>query len=343
MVSLMPTTPILEAQTVDEQWLEIVDSLTRRGFIWSGAGAAALAVLAACGSDGASTASSNPGTGAAASSVPTTPQRIVSIDYFTAIFLVELGVTPAGAIDFSWVDDSSMYPPYVPVLKTIPSIGEITATNLESVVQLTPDLVIGPTPGSRYDNSPGALDALHARFPTVSVDFGTSGDWRPPFAATADAVGRRAQLDELIAGYQASLASVKAAHADTLAATTWALLSYAEDGSVSIDMPDSTAGVVLTDLGVRWTSAVAGKTGGYQDLSLEQIDQLADADAILFRADGTGAPLNGLADVFAYAGWNNLPAAKAGRVLPITWSDLCTYRWAQLALDDLDQKMSALS
>lgn len=326
---------------VPAEFAGIVNELTRRGFLAGGLGAAALLGLAACGS---ATSAAPPSSSAAASrtvalangtfTVPTDPTRVVSIDYFTAIFLVELGLVPVGGIDFSWVDDSSMYPDYVSTLKAMPSIGQITSTDFEKVTALRPDLILGPTPGSRYDNSQGAMQTLTAVAPVASVDFGQSGDWRDPFAQTAELVGRTAQLQPLTDAYQQTVAQAKADYADVLAATVVSVVDYSQNGNYAIDLPKSGDGVVLTDLGVRFGQAAVDDGTNTRELSLENLDALADSDLILYRADADGQPASGLADVIALPGWAGLPAVAAGHVYPIGWLDLCTYRWAQAAVAD---------
>jgi iron complex transport system substrate-binding protein len=334
---------ILSTHDVDTEFAAIVDELTRRRLLAGGLSAAALLGLAACGDD--TSAPAAPGSSAAGTrtvttadgtfTVPADPQHVVCIDYFTAIFLVELGLTPAGGIDYSWVDDSSMYAPYVSILKRLPGIGQITSTDYEKVTALRPDLILGPTPGSQYDNSKGAMETLKAVAPVASIDFGKTGDWRSPFEQTAQLVGRTEQLAPLIAAYRATVAQAKAAYADLLASTVVSVVDYSQDGTVSLDLPRSTDGVVLADLGVRFGAASADNGSNNRSISLERISDLADSDIILFRADAHGAPANGLQDVVKLQSWKDLPAVKAGHAYPIGWADVCTYRWAQAAVADV--------
>jgi iron complex transport system substrate-binding protein len=267
--------------------------------------------------------------------VPAHPQHVVCIDYFTAIFLVELGLTPAGGIDYSWVDPSSMYEPYIPILTKIPNIGQITSTKFEKVVALQPDLILGPTPGSRYDNSKGAMSTLKAVAPVASVDFGQTGDWRSPLEQTAQLVNRVDRLQPLIASYQAAVAKARSDYADVLSSTVVSVVDYSQDGTFSLDLPKSTDGVVLADLGVRFGAASADNGTNSRELSFERLGDIADSDIILFRADAHGDPTNGLQDVVKLQGWKDLPAVKAGHVYPIGWADLCTYSWAEAAIADV--------
>ncbi len=331
--------PVVDPYAVDAEFAAITDQLTRRRLLTGGLGTAALLGLAACGSGGSS--SSNSGAPAMRTvkaadgtfSVPVHPARVVCIDYFTAIFLIELGLTPVGGIDYSWVNDSVMYKPYVDKLTALADIGEITSTNYEKVTALRPDLILGPTPGSRYDNSKGAMGKLKAVAPVASVDFGQTSDWRGPLAQTAELVNRTAQLDPLIAGYQQTVAQAKITYRDVLASTVVAVLDYSQDGNFALDLSKSTDGLVLADLGVRFSRAASNATGT-AELSLEHLGQLADADLILFRADPEKQPTNGLQDLVKLPAWIDLPAVKAGHVYPIGWADLCTYRWAQAAVAD---------
>lgn len=298
--------------------------------------------LAAC-SDGTAAAGGSPSAAASRTvtaadgevEVPAHPDRVVCIDYFSAIFALELGLTPAGGIDYSWVDDSSMYPAYVRPLKRLPGIGQITATDFERVAALRPDLILGPTPGSRYDNSKGALAKLGAVAPVATIDFGQTGDWRGPFAQTADLLNRTDRLEPLRSSYEAKVAQVRDDYADLLAGTVVSVVDYAQDGQFALDLPQSTSGVVLADLGVRFGSASADNGTNSREFSAERLGDLADSDVILYRANADGSPGAGLADLFELSLWQQLPAVRAGHAYPVGWVDLCTYRWAELAVDDV--------
>ncbi|MFT4081228.1 MAG: ABC transporter substrate-binding protein [Nocardioides sp.] len=329
---------------VDDEFARIVDELTRRGLLAGGAGGAALWAVAGCAGHDPRSATASSGatdtertvtTTAGTFTVPRNPEHVVCIDYFTAIFLVELGLTPIGGIDYSWVNAASMYAGYVPALKKLANIGQISSTNFEKVAALDPDLILGPTPGSRYDNSKGAMSKLSSVAPVASVDFGQTGDWRGPLRQTAELVGRMAELKPLIASYRASIAAAKQTYADLLASTVVSVVDYSQSGSFALDLPASTDGVVLADLGVRFGKASAANGTSTRELSLERIGDLADSDIILFRADAKGAPTNGLDDVVGLSAWKELPAVKAGHTYPIGWADVCTYRWAEQAVTDL--------
>lgn len=312
--------------------------LTRRTLFGGATAAAALLALAAC-------TPSDTATGDATSravdiagkryDLPTDPKRVVSIDYFSGVFLTELGLPPVGGIDYSWVDDASMYPAYVSTLKHIGGIGKITATNIEKAAALKPDLVIGPTPGSQYDNSPGALKKLGSIAPAVAIDFGTTGDWRAPYAETAKAVNRTAKLQSLRSAYLSKITAAKQSHGSVIERTTIASLNYAQDGNFTLDLAPSSAGVVYSDLGLTFTSAARGTTSNGVSYSFEDLSKIADADVIFYRANADGSPGTGLPDVVALQAWKDLPAVKAGHAYPITWIDLCTYRWAELAVTDI--------
>ncbi|MGC4112272.1 MAG: ABC transporter substrate-binding protein [Nocardioides sp.] len=324
---------------LDERFAAIVDELTRRGFLAAGAGAVAVAGLDACGPSGspddtpAGSATRRVTTPDGSITVPTHPTQVVSVDYFTGIFLVELGLVPAGGIDYSWVDPSTMYPPYVPILKKIPDIGQITSTDIEKVAALHPDLILGPTPGSRYDNSKGAIPKLKSLAPVGTVDFDQTGDWRGPLHQAAQLVNRTDQLQPIATAYQNAIDAAKTRYADLLATTVVSILDYSQDGTFALDLPRSTDGVMLADLGVRFGQASADNGTSTRELSVERIDDLADSDLILYRADATGTPTNGLQDVVKLQSWKNLPAVRAGHAYPIGWADLCTYRWARAALN----------
>ena len=327
------------------QFFALVDLLTRRGFL---AGSAALA-LSACGTDEpeptarSSAATRVVDTSQGAVRVPADPRRVVCLDYFTAIFLMELGLTAVGGIDYSFVDRATMYPAYVKSLKAIPSIGRITATNSEKVAQLHPDLILGPTPGSRYDNSKGAMARLADVAPVASVDFGQGGDWRDPFAQTAAIVNRTARLDTVKQGYEERVRTLRADRGPLLDRLVVSVVDFAQDGQVALALPRSGNGVVLRDLGLTYGRASRDNGTNTRMLSFERVGDLADSDLILFRADAHGRPANGLDAVVELAGWKQLPAVRLGHVYPMGWADLCTYRWGELAIGEVGEALDDYS
>ena len=321
----------------------IVDDLTRRTILGA-LGIAGALLLTGCttGQEPTAGGTRKVRTPQGVYTVPADPKRVVCIDYYSGIFLTELGLAPVGGIDYSWVDASTMYEPYIPKLKAIPDIGQITATDTEKAAALHPDLILGPTPGSLYDNSPGAMAKLATIAATATIDFGKTGDWRAPYRQAADEVGRTAEHDRLEKAYLDAVADVKSRRSDIIAATTIASLNYAQDGNFSIDLAPSSAGVLYSDLGLGFPARARGTGSNGVELSTEHLDALADATMIVYRADGSGAAQNGLAEVLALPAWKELPAVKAGNVFPITWIDLCGYRWAQSALGQLDTLLGRL-
>lgn len=320
----------------------VVDDLTRRTLIGT-MGLAALA-LAGCApsprNDAVATRTVDTPQGRY--TVPAHPTRVVCIDYYTGVFLTELGLAPVGGIDYSWVDASTMYAPYIARLAAIHSIGQITATDTEKVAALDPDLILGPTPGSLYDNSPGAMKKLAQIAPTATIDFGKTGDWRAPYRQAADEVNRVAEHDRLRRAYRAAIAAVRTRRADAISGATIASLNYAQDGDLSIDLAPSSAGVVYRDLGLTFTAIARRTDSNGVTISTEHVGQLADATMILYRADAAGAPQNGLDRVMKLPAFARLPAVTAGNVFPITWIDLCGYRWAEQAADELDTILGSL-
>jgi iron complex transport system substrate-binding protein len=228
-----------------------------------------------------------------------------------------------------------MFPAYVAPLQELADIGEITATSFEKVAALRPDLILGPKAGSRYDNSQGALAKLGSVAPVASIDFGRSGDWRAPFAQTADVLNRADALAPIQASYQAKVAAARSAYAGQLGSTVVSVVDYAEGGQFALDLPRSGNGVVLADLGIRFGAASADNGTNSTELSFERVSELADSDVILYRANADGTPGTGLADLFELDSWQALPAVAAGRAYPVGWVDLCTYRWAELAVDSV--------
>lgn len=303
--------------------------------------------LAGCGTDaevrpslGATRQVSHPlGT----SRIPVAPQRVVSLDSNGALQVsLELG---APLIASETLDGVVSIPPYVPKpAEGFESLG-FNKLNLERMVLLKPDLIIGNLQRVTDDH-----DQLAAIAPTVPYrNAGAGVDWRDSVKLIGGLLGKEKQLGEALTGYQRKAAELSAKHKQALAGTTVALVRFTTDELRIIRGPIF-GSTVLDHVGVRRTASTNGKGGTptYLPLSRETVGVLADADVILYFLGGGAfnADVSKNFESYAKGGvWATLPAVRAGRshrLDPVAWWDGYSVSAANACLRELSGVLDRL-
>lgn len=270
--------------------------------------------------------------------VPIAPERVVTVDWYTLPDLLELGTVPVGApLDLG----DTLLPDQLPVYEAMTKVGNVYALDFEAIAELSPDLIIGV---DAYNAD--AYPTLSAIAPTVLLPVESSGDWPALAAGVADLLGGSDRLVALRTAYDDRAAALAADHADVLGSTTWAIVSGGRtssgSGTTYAWLANSTTGQLMTDAGFHLAAVSAATSeNGFQELSYEQLGELADADAILTSAgpDGQVDPIS--ADMVAQPLFQTLPAAMAGHIVPVHQLWPASYGQAVALLDELDAALSA--
>ncbi len=315
----------------------VIEDSTRREFL-TGAGAVALAVafLAACGDgedgdDAPATRTIETAFGQV--EIPTRPQRVVAVVNYAMNALFSLGVTPAGVPDGF---EASVLPSELEMYRAAPKVGPWNELDLEQVAALDPDLILG------LDiewNTP-MRDQLSAIAPTALFALEGTSDWAKVTEQYADAMGLQKELEALEQRYHDRAVEVKAAHEEVVANTRFAIANEFQEGWV-LWYPDSSGAQVLGEAGIQWFVGAAGKTGNFEPFSLEVVNQLAAADAILIRS--TGGVLSERTQAFlALDVVKALPAVAAGHVFPIANLFPTSYTQALALVEETDAFLGRL-
>lgn len=298
-----------------------VDDATRRQFL---AGAAALLVAAGCGGDDdRQPAAGQAPTTAGPSSyritnkfgsfdVPADPQRVIVLEGRRDLEVaLALGWSPVavGPNTFYVGDKLPAFLNWQPA--NVTKLGQGGELNIEVVAGLRPDLIIG-----RESNVEGAIDKLRplgAPFITVA---GGSEPWRPELEAIASELGRLPKVAGSIADYDKALADLRTRHAARLAGATLAIAQFGGKEFYSSPPGGFYLQVnVLAELGGRhlpWLNGLPlNRPGGSSTSSIEQIEQLAPADAFLVVVNDADQRR----ELDELELWKRLPAVAAGRVV----------------------------
>ncbi|MEM9509980.1 MAG: iron-siderophore ABC transporter substrate-binding protein, partial [Cyanobacteria bacterium P01_E01_bin.35] len=126
--------------------------------------------------------------------VPLNPQRIVVLDYVMLDNTIALDKKPVGSpLKYAHPD-----------FKTdIVDLGDSSAINLERVLALQPDLILGIT------NSASPYSQLTQIAPTVLMNFDHSGDWKKHIAFIGKALGKSDEVEQIMADYYQRVAEFK--------------------------------------------------------------------------------------------------------------------------------------
>jgi iron complex transport system substrate-binding protein len=303
--------------------------ISRRGLLFGAVGAAAAGLLAACGDDGADSPAGGSGSAPASggtfpatvthqfgtTTVEAAPEAVVSLGWGDADTLLALGVVPVGILDWFQAWPQGVGPWAQPKLAgATPQVLKGPEINFEAVAALRPDLITF----TKSDNAKATWDQLEKLAPTLSGPAGTQ-----PYGTTlkdqtlliAQALGRPAEGEALVAANDKALADAKAANPGFAGRTVCVAAAFAGqygaytrgDGRVQF----------MEALGFTNSQKIEDlkPANFYAEVSKERVG-LLDADLTVMFGIGAGAELKKDAVL------NSIPSAKAGRLLVIDNADL---------------------
>ena len=241
------------------------------------------------------------------SAVPISPERVVVLDTAPLDAALALGIQPVGTIIYS------EFPDYLKgKVSEIAVVGEGNQPNLETILKLEPDLILG----SKIGSSPSVYQQLARIAPTVlTAGSGRENDWQENFQLYAEALGQSEQARQLLQSYQQraqqlqdTLGQPQAIEVSVLIANSDRIRSYTT-GSFS--------GSVLQDIGLARTAAQDVTHDYTLEFSAEALDKL-DGNYI-FLVYSTFRPGGFTADDFITDPiWSQLAAVQQDRVCEVT-------------------------
>ncbi|KFL31288.1 hypothetical protein JP75_10400 [Devosia riboflavina] len=262
--------------------------------------------------------------------VPDQPLRIVALTNEATEDLLALGLVPVGAVRSANADP--WFDHVAEALKDTTMVGEELAPNLEVILSLEPDLILGNK--KRHEQIYQQLSAIA---PTVFVE-NITGQWRNNLAFYAEAVGKTAEGDAVLKGYEDRVAAIKAALGDR-AAEKVGLVRFISGQNYAYNN-DSFSGSILHDIGFG-RPAPQDKAGLAEPITLERIPDL-DGDRLLHFSyeTGDGGATKEAEAWMASPLWQNLDVVKADHVYGVSdtvWATAGGVMAAHLALDDIEK------
>jgi iron complex transport system substrate-binding protein len=249
---------------------------------------------------------------------------VVVLDTGELDSVLALGVKPVATV---LPDANTQLQPYLAQKAGNPEIvGTIGSPNLEKIAALKPDLILSSK--TRDDEH---YEALSKIAPTVFAQ--TVGKtWKENFLLDADALGKRAEADRILADYQARAAEI----GKQAAGRKVSMLRFIP-GDIRLYNKGSFIGTILADAGFnRPDNQLGDKT--FTKLSREQISQ-ADGDMLFYAAYGDNARQQ-MSQVTSSVQWTTLGAVRAGQAIEVpddTWYLGLGPLAADLVLDDLEK------
>jgi iron complex transport system substrate-binding protein len=244
--------------------------------------------------------------------VPTDPQRVVTLSEPTLDGALALGVEPVGTISGRGQDEAPAY--LSDLAGDIPLVGAVAQPDFEQIAELAPDLIL--VDGTSLTNNPTAVEKLRRIAPTFYAGY-AGADWRATFGLVAEALGREAEGEQVVAEYDAHVA---AARADLAAydSSTFSIVRW-QGGAPSMILTELPAGMALTDLGLRRPPAQDRRGRGHSEpVSLENLSMI-DADYLFFGTLGDDSD-RVLADARDVPGFSDLAAERLDHVIPVDGS-----------------------
>ncbi|GAB3699339.1 iron-siderophore ABC transporter substrate-binding protein [Saccharopolyspora tripterygii] len=259
--------------------------------------------------------------------VPEKPQRVVVLDTGELDSALALGVKPIATV---LPDANTQIQPYLAEKAgQVEIVGTIGSPDLEKIAALKPDLILSSK--TRDDEH---YEALNAIAPTVFAE--TVGKtWKENFRLDAEALGKSAEADRLLAEYQARAAEI----GKRAAGRQVSMLRFIP-GDIRLYNKGSFIGSILADAGLnRPDNQLGDKT--FTKLSREQISQ-ADGDMLFYAGYGDNARQQ-MGQVTGSVQWTTLRAVREGHAVEVpddTWYLGLGPIAANLVLDDLEKHVA---
>ncbi|WP_235734898.1 ABC transporter substrate-binding protein [Nocardioides alcanivorans] len=260
--------------------------------------------------------------------MPNDPKRIVAL-WRVGSELADLCVVPVGQLDGEFLEDE-IDPAIWSNYKDIPTVGNYDGLDIEKLIELDPDLVIGMDHGGLGID----YEEVAELFPTVILGIEEPTNVWDNYPQIADLVGRSTDYEEGNAAIDAQLAEIKEEFGDELADLRVTSLNMADQ--LYVDTSKSLSYRRMDAAGFVYNPDYTSSPERYvEEFATENLADLADQDIIFYEVDRDGEVEGPLQEILDSASFKRLPAVKAGNVFPLATGTVYTFDAAQLQVDDL--------
>lgn len=204
--------------------------------------------------------------------VPNEVERVVTLDSVAFEYAIALGLKPVGTV-------SSDFSSYLHnQAKETENIGQSGEPNLEKVLALKPDLILG------LDFHQNLYPQASQIAPTVLLKFDHSGQWKEAFQTFSTAVNREAAGEQVMAEYRGRLEELKRRLAAAPSPPRVSVIRVYPE-SINLYLRDSFPGTILQDAGLPRPPAQDVSAVEAQSIANNPI-QMSISRELLSDADG---------------------------------------------------------
>ncbi|WP_414620452.1 iron-siderophore ABC transporter substrate-binding protein [Calothrix sp. CCY 0018] len=211
--------------------------------------------------------------------VPLNPQRIIALDETMMEILLALDLQPVAAPEPPLT--GSRRQKFTNKAKEIETLGKVAQPNLEKIVQLKPDLIVGFSFGVEQN-----YKLLSNIAPTVGIDY-THNAWKDALVRVGEITGKSKQVQQLLDEYQQRIKILRTKlnnknNLKTVTISRFYAPGIAPEFRNKFSFPVSVISEVGLSIPEKQNQISTNPDYSYVAVSLERID-LLDAD-ILFAA-----------------------------------------------------------
>lgn len=240
--------------------------------------------------------------------IPARPQRVVALNASNVDLYCAAGGTLVGR-----PTTAALPAALLAKIKDIPAVGETPSPNIEQIVALKPDLVLGVNVAFHHALVPAFEKA---GIPILLQDLPTYRQVLATLRFYGELTGHPEQAQEAVARIESRVDKAKARSAGK--APVRVLVVWGSPESFQMALPASFTGDLLTLLGAK--NVAEGQTPSapnmpYVPLSLEFVAR-ANPDAVLLITHGADAQVGDKfrKELAEHQAWQGLKAVKEGRV-----------------------------
>lgn len=263
--------------------------------------------------------------------VPLQPQRVVTIDTAALDAVLAVNLKPVGSVT------REQFPAYLGEKTAgIQSVGDSNQPNLEAILALKPDLILG-----NKTSSQSQYKHLNRIAPTIFTErSGRDGDWKENFLLYGDALNKRSEAKQALDQYEQKVSQIKAQLPNSQ--QTVVSIVATNQGKVGVYSTNSFAGSILRDIGVA-RPEVQTKIKRHADLiSREDLDSL-DGDIIFLIHDPTSDSSLNRQEFINDPLWSSLKAVQGNAVFEVNsqvWAAGRNILAARQVLDDIGNALT---
>ncbi|MBE9200483.1 iron-siderophore ABC transporter substrate-binding protein [Nodularia sp. LEGE 06071] len=214
------------------------------------------------------------------SCIPQHPQRIIVTDQESLEILVALGLNPIAATTANRVGNKS------PILKEkisgIINLGKESQPNLEKIVKLRPDLIVG------FSFSPQNYQLFSRIAPTVCIEYTETG-WKKTLLQVANIVDKTEQAEKLLEKYQQRIENLRLKFAQKLGNSKISVMRFYTTLQFTqflnqLSFPVSILEELNLSIPLAQRQISSNANVSYNNVSLERVD-LLESDAMFIALD----------------------------------------------------------